>query len=888
LNKDTIKYPQCTRYQLVLFQRSLTACLFLCTFFIGYAQIDSLGSDTSLRRSFRPYLKADSTKRDSTKVSFYNQKSALDDKVVYEAEDSIVMNLTERKAYLYGNAVIQYQTITLKAAYIEIDFESKDLFARGIVDDSTQKYVGRPEFEDQGKIYEADTMLYNFETKKGLSFGVLTTEKDGFIHGSKVLRDSNENIYVKNAFFTTCNLPHPHFYIKSDKIKVVPKKQIVTGPANLVIEDINTPLFVPFGFFPIPEKRKHGILFPNFGESPDRGFFLRGLGYYFPINQYLDLQVKGDIYFRGSWGVAVNSNYYKRYKYRGNFGFSYNRNEVGEPEEPNYSVSNDYRLNWTFNRDAKAKPNSSFSANVNFVTSNFLKNNTSDFNDIISTNSTSSISYRKNLLNNNLNLNVTSNIYQNLSSGQLDLTLPQFTANVPRQMLFKQFNSSNKTLRSFLRNLGFSYDGTFRNEISTQDTTLISGIGEVFNNSGLPRPNTSALFSDFRNGVKHNIPISTSFKALKWVTVNPNFSFSEFWYFRTTEKTWDPTGDSVIINDNVPGFSRAYNYRTSIGLSTIIYGTKNFKKGPLRAIRHVVRPNISAVWNPDFSRGEQYGYRSYTDSALNTISYSIYENGLLGGPRGGPQGSLNFGLGNNLEIKVASKDTANDGVKKVKLIESLNINGGYNFLADSINLSNLSINANTTILNKIRMNFRTTFDPYAYDSIGSNVYKTNTFLWNRDGRLGNFTQSNLSISTNLNPQAIKRRTSDNINEEELDYINSNIENYVDFNLPWSLNITYILNTNRPVLRDPNITQSITFNGDIKLTENWKFGVSSGYDISNKELAFTSLEFFRNLHCWEMNFSWYPIQRQMFEFTIRVKSSTLQDLKLNRRRSWWDL
>ena len=565
---------------------------------------------------------------------------------------------------------------------------------------------------------------------------------------------------------------------------------------------------------------------------------------------------------------------------------SFNRNEIGEPESPTYRVSNDYRINWNYNRDSKARPGSSFSANVNFVTSSFLKNNTSNYEDIIATNSTSSINYGKSLFNNKLNIGLNSNIYQDLSNGDLNLTLPQLTANVSRQMLFTKFKSKNKTLKSFVNNFGFSYAGTFRNEIKTKDTTLISGVGELF---GRVDPiNPSNLLEDFRNGVSHSIPLSTSFKAFKWVTVSPNFSFNEYWYFSTTEKTWDDVNDTLLINNNVQGFERAYRYQGSVGLSTIIYGTKIFKKGNLKAIRHVVRPNASIAWSPDFNTGIENGYRTVQTDTPNVMStYSIYENGLLGRPTGGAQGALNFGFGNNLEIKLRTKDTANGGEKKVKIIESLNVGSGYNFLADSNNLANFSINGNTTILNKIRINFRTSFDPYAYDSIGSSIYKSKEFLWNTDQRLGQFTGSGLSISTNLNPQAFKKKDSDKVNDAELEYINSNIQNYVDFNLPWSLNINYNFSSPNQPLRKNIITQNIGFVADLKLTENWKIGVSSGYDFTNKELAFTSLEFFRNLHCWEMNFKWYPIQRQMFEFTIRVKSSTLQDLKLNRRRSWWD-
>jgi lipopolysaccharide assembly outer membrane protein LptD (OstA) len=882
LNNSRKSYPQFIQNQLVLFQRALILCVIFCTPFLAFSQIEIPDVSDTTGVTF-----VDSIGQDSVGFHVSNHQSSLEDQVEYTADDSIVMDLKEKKAYLYGNAQIFFQDIKLNAEYIVVDFDQKDVFAAGIIDDSSQAYVGRPEFNDDGKVYEADTMRYNFETKKGISFGVLTTEDDGYIHGERILRDSLENIYVKNAKFTTCNLPDPHFYIKADKIKVVPKKQIVTGPANLVIEDISTPLFVPFGFFPIPEKRKHGILFPTFGESAERGFNLRGLGYYIPVSDYFDVQVAGDFYFRGSWGVSVRSNYYKKYKYRGNVTFSYNLNEFNEPESPSYKVSNDYKFGWQFSRDSKAKPGSNFSANVNFVTSNFLKNNTTNYQDIISTTSVSSVSYGKSFFKNKLNIGLNSNMNQNLSTGDLDLTLPQLTANVTRQLPFKKFNSSNKTLRSFLRNLGFSYSGTFRNEITTKDTLLISGIGEVFGKT--PRPTLDILSSDFRNGVSHSIPISTSFKAFKWVTVSPRFDFKEYWYLKTTEKTWDSAGDSLITDHNIGGFERGFNYNTSIGFSTILYGIKNFKSGKLRAIRHVARPNISAVWSPDFNQGEENGYRTYTDSSLVVHSYSIYEKSLLGRPSGGPQALLNFGLGNNLEIKVKSKkDTANGGIKKVKIIESMNVGSGYNFLADSLRLRNFSIRGNTTILNKIRMTFSTTLDPYTYDSTGGVAVKTNEFLWNSSRKLGQLTNSTISISTNLNPQAFKKKTSDNVNDEELEYINNNINNYIDFNLPWSLSLNYNLNARTPALQEAHISQSITFNGDIKLSENWKFGMSSGFDITRKELAFTSLDFYRNLHCWEMDFRWYPIQRQMFEFSIRVKSSTLQELKLNRKRSWWDL
>ena len=828
---------------------------------------------------------SDSIFKSSISLDLSSHKSSLEEEVKYNAKDSIVMDLQQQQAHLYGQAVIEFQDIVLRAEYIMVDFAKKDVFARGIINDTTLKYAGRPQFEDNGQVYEADTMKYNFESKKGLSFGALTVQGDGYVHGKKVLRDSMENIYVKDARYTTCNLPEPHFYINADKIKMIPKKQIVTGPANLVVMDINTPLALPFGFFPIPEERKHGIIMPKFGESAERGFNLRGLGYYFPINEYFDLSVMGDVYFRGSWGVSLKSDYFRRYRYRGQVSFSYNLNEVGEPESPSYSVSNDYRLRWNYAQDNKAKPGRRFSADVNFVTSNFLKNNTTNYNDIISTTSVSSVSYGKSLLNNKLNFGLNANMDQNLSTGNLNLTLPQLTTNLSRQIPFKRFNSKNKTLRSFMRNLGFSYSGNLINKISTQDVVLIDGIGEIFGSA--PRPTFNNLRDDFRNGVTHTVPLSSSFKAFKWFTVSPQFNYSEYWNFQTTRKQWDFSSDTLITHQ-INGFERAHSFRTSIGLSTRLYGMAQFKKGKIMAIRHVMQPRIGASYNPDFSKGKENGYRGYVDSSGLIRSYSIYEQSVVGRPAGGPQGSLTFGLNNNLEMKMRSKkDTTNGGVKKVKLVDRFDIGGSYNFLADSFNLTKLNLGGNTTLLERIRLTYSATFDPYGYTQINDKTVRNKDFALNVNQKLGHIVFTRLSIATNLNPEALKRKESANANQDELEYINQNLGSYVDFNIPWSLELGYTLTSDSKPFEETNTQQILSFAGDVSLTENWKIIYRSGFDITREELAFTSLEFMRDLHCWQMSLRWQPIQRQMFEFTIRAKSSTLQDLKLNRIRSWWD-
>ena len=847
----------------ILNQRILTLFSILFISISAICQTDTIPGGTSDIK-----FPGDSLKKDSISISLQS-KSGLDSKVSYGADD-IVLKLKEKKAYLYSNAWITYEDIRLEADYIELDFGSKDLFARG-VKDSAGAYVGRPQFTDKGKVYEADTMKYNFESKKGLSMGVLTTEKDGYIHGTKVLRDSMENIYVKEAKFTTCNLPDPHFYISADKIKIIPQKQIVTGPANLVIADIPTPLVVPFGFFPIPEQKSKGLIFPNFALDPTYGYFFRGLGYYFPVNDYLDVQVTTDFYFRGLFGVALRTNYNRRYRYRGSLGVDYRVIPSGEPETPSFQSQRDFKVVWSYIQDPKARPGSNFSANVNFNTSDYNKNFNTDYEAIVRSTNTSSVSYSTSFFKGKLNLSATSRVDQNLSTEDVDITLPQLTVSMPQQLLF-----ANTLVKSkFLRNLGITYTGNFRNEAHVKESTFLS----------------SQVFDSLQNGITHQIPIRTSFKALTWVTVSPNFTFNEFWYFRTTEQTWDDVNDTLLINDRVQGFSRAHQFRFNVSFSTILYG-QNQKafKGPVKFIRHVMRPNFGLTWNPDFTEGKENGYRTVQVDDTGTMrSYSIYENALMGRPSFGPNGSITFGLGNNLEMKVRVKsDSGGFDTKKIKLIENLNINSNYNFLADSLKLADFSFRGNTTILNRLRLNFSTTLDPYIQETDGNRVYTINRFVWDEKKRLGWFTNYDIQASFALNPEAFKRKENPNVNQDELEYINNNPQDYIDFNIPWNVSFNYTYRVNRNYFGDDDPSQSLTLTGEINLTPNWKVRANTSYDLTQKEINLTSFEFYRDLHCWQFNFKWYPIGRRMFEFSINVKSSTLQDLKMNRRRSWWSL
>jgi lipopolysaccharide export system protein LptA len=837
--------------------------LFCVAYFVqGHAQIDTLSQDT-------------------IRMSAEQSSSGVDEPVVYEADDSVKLLVREKKVLLFGNAVVEYGDMKLEAGYIEVDFESKDIFARGI-EDSTGKIVGIPIFTSEGKSYEAQEMTYNFETKKGLSSGVVTTEDDGIVRGEKFLKDSMDNIYVRNASYTTCNSKDPHFWIQSSKFKIVPNKQVVSGPANLVIAGVNTPLVVPFGFFPLNTNRSKGIILGNQGETNDRGFFIRDFGYYLPVNDFLDLTLTGDFYFNTSYGFSVQSRYIKRYRYNGSFSFKYNKNKFGEPESPDFRVSNDYNLTWRYTRDAKAKPGRSFSANVNYVSRNQLRNNSNEINDIVSTNANSSVNYSRSFFNNKLNLVSSARLNQNLSTGDLDFRLPDVNLNLRPLQPFEKLKGDKNKLQ-ILRNLGVGYQSTLVNSLSINQDN-------IFDRTGNTLRLTEDVSKNLQNGMRHSIPINTKFNLFKYFNFSPRADLTEYWYLKSIEKNWTGT---ELVTDTVNGFRRAHGIRTALNVNTTIYGTKVFKResSKIYAFRHVVRPNLSVSWSPDYQASERFGYRTVqADAEGNETTYSIFQGGVVGGPTGSANASVNLGVNNSLEAKIRSKrDTTNGGIKKVRVLDNLGINTSYNMLADSLNLSDITFNGSTSLFNKIRMSFSGRVDPYQFGldtALNTNV-KVNRFML-QDGKLARLTNARMSINTNLNPEALKRKENANANQDELAYINQYSQYFVDFSIPWSLNLNYSLTYNKRFDEEATVDQSITFNGDVNLSENWKIGFSSGYNFTRKETTITKIDFFRDLHCWEFQFGWIPVGTfRQFDFTIRVKSATLQDLKLNRRGFWFD-
>lgn len=817
-------------------------------------------------------------------VVFRLPKSSLKDKIGYHSHDSLRFDLRGKKVYLYKTAVVTYENMVLEADYIVVDFNRNEVTATGMAD-TAGVMRGEPVFTIDGEKYNAREMKYNFKTKMGTSKGVMLVEAEGFIRAEKFYKDSNDVSYLRGVTYTTCTNPNPHFHIKAEKFKVIPGKQVICGPANLIVAGVNTPLVIPFGFFPISKTRSRGIVMGTYGESDLRGFFLEGFGYYLPIGENLDLMLTADVSFRGSYGFHARTAYRKRYRYNGNFTFDYNYNEFGEKESPDYSISHDFRVIWNYTRDAKARPGSRFNARVNYVTKNQLRNNSRNVDDIVSTNANSNITYSRSLMRNKLNLTVNGRMDQNLSTGDVNLNLPDVNLNMNRMQPFSKLAGPRKKYQA-IRNLGFSYGMSFQNKLFYNQDSLF-----VYDPVEESRKLSSEVLTDFSYGMRHTLPVATSFKAFQYFNVSPSINFTDYWYLKTLRRTW--TGDTLIESE-VPGFERAGTYNMNISLTTVIYGMHYSKKKgrKINAVRHVITPSLSANYSPDFTKVGEFGNRQVqADETGRMVEYSIFRDGIVGKPGGAESGSLNLNVGNNLEMKVLSKkDTTNGGIKKVKVIENFNFSGGYDFLRDSLKVRNINMSGNTTLFKVLRMNFGGTLDPYTFrydDSLKRNM-RIEEYELLENNRIGRFTSMQFSFSTNLNPKARKQFTSPKGTEQELEVINRYREYFVDFTIPWSLNLSYTHSIFRQFDEDAVVNQSIKFDGDLLLTENWKIVLSSGYNFTQKELLITRIDFFRDLHCWEFSFGWIPAGTfRRFDFTIRAKAQVLQDLKLSRKGFWYD-
>jgi len=785
-------------------------------------------------------------------------KDSLDAKVTYYADDSIMFDMSLEKVFLYGNTEVKYTNITLEAAYMEIDWANNLIIAEGRPD-STGKIAGEPIFTEKEDVYNAKKIIYNYQTKQGKIYGLLTQEGDGYLHGEEVKKMENDELYIRNAKYTTCDAEEPHFYINVSKLKVVPDKVIVSGPANLKVAGVPTPLFLPFAIFPIHKKQASGIILPIYGESTALGFFLRRGGYYFGISDKIDLELLGDIYTNGSWGAHLTSNYAKRYKFNGLLRLDYGIINTGEPGAADFLRRQDFRIYWTYNQDQKARPYSNFSINIDASSSSYFENHSYDREDFLSSRRQSSVSYNKKFAGTPFNFIINAGLNQNIITRLYDFTLPSASLAMSRVYPFKRKVQTGK--KRWYEKIGMSYKLLTKNTLKVIDTLLFE----------------ETTLKKFRYGVKHEIPnISSSFKVLKYFTLTPSAKYVERWYPHSIKKAW--VGDSIVQVDTLYGFKRSNNFDFKVSLNTRLYGMLQFKKGKIKAIRHVLTPNISFNYRPDFSDPFWGYYQSVqVDTAGTMQQYSIFAGSVYGSPLAGKHAGIRLALDNNLEMKVRTpKDTAHAD-KKIKLIQSLNISTFYNIAADSVKLSPIRFSGKTKLFNKFNITLRGSFDPYVWDSSNTNFINRLNRFWIDEGKLARLSNATLTVSTKLSSKS---------NQNEGVYAHP-------FSMDWHYNLTYDRRFRKNITNDITVdsikwVQSINFNLNLDLTPKWKVIFSSGYDFVGKEITYSSVDISRDLHCWEMRFRWIPFGRnKSYNFTLSAKSSLLQDLKIMKRRDWYD-
>ncbi|MBT8196514.1 MAG: LPS-assembly protein LptD, partial [Bacteroidia bacterium] len=697
-----------------------------------------------------------------------------------------------------------------------------------------------------------------------------TQEGGGYILASTTKKIDETSYYIKSGRYTTCNLPEPHYSINSNKLKVIQNKKIVTGPAYLTIADVPTPLVIPFGFFPNKSGRNNGIIIPTYGESTALGFYLRDGGYYFGLGDYFDMALTGDIYSLGSWGSGSIINYANRYKYNGSLNLTYKQIRTSDRELPDFALNKEFFIRWNHKQDPKARPNSIFSAQVNAGTiDNFTVDPQPDIN-YLRNEFRSSISYSKSWPGKPYNFTISANHNQNSSSRVVNVTLPEasFSINRFNPLKGKDKISGTKWHSKMVDNLGVSLRTNLRNQLQATDSTLFDNISD-----------------DMQNGLAFTVPISTSLKVFKYFTLSPSVTYNERWYLSTIRRGYSSTDNQIVTLDTVRQFTTQRDFITSASLNTRVYGLKQFKGKKIAAVRHVMSHTLSFNYRPDFSE-PKYGYYGITqiNAEGDQGTYSLFQNGILGGPPSGKLGSLAYSIDNNLEMKVKPKSDTITDLKKIKILESLRFSTSYNLALDSLNLSNIRIDGRTTLFNRASLSFGGVVNPYVLDTLGRTI---NTFELSENNRLGRLTSANVSLGFSLKNINTDRKSNAGT-QAELDQINADPFGYVDFSVPYNLGVNYSMTYTKSGLNPSALNQFVNFNGDLSLTDKWKITFNSGYDFQEKDFSYTSLGFYRDLHCWEMRLNWIPFGfQQSYNFQINVKSSVLQDLKLVKKTDRYD-
>ena len=877
----------------------------------------------------------DTTKMDSLQLAIYHHNKAIDDSiradsmmrarsngidapVKYSAEDSLVYDAESGTAYLYGNSKVDYENMKLTSDKVHMNLDKSTVRATGTIDSTAEGGIkGKPVFTMGKDEYKSDTMAFNFKSKKGLIKGVYTEQQDGFLSGEVGKRDSTGSIYLQHGRYTTCDKPHPDFYIALSRAKVRPGKDVVFGPAYLVVADVPLPLAIPYGFFPFSKKYSSGFIMPSYGDESDRGFYLRDGGYYFAISDKWDLKLIGEIYTKGSWGVSAASNYRKRYRYSGSFLFSYQDSKTGDKGLPDFAEQESFKIQWNHRQDPKANPYSSLAASVNFATSSYERNNLNSMYNpqtLTQTTRTSSVSWSTGFSSIGLSLSATTNLAQDMRTSSIQITLPDLNISLSRFYPFKRKHLVGK--ERWYEKISMSYTGQLANSISTTEDKILH----------------SNLIKDWKNAFQHTIPVQANFTLFNYINVTPSFNFTDRMYSKKVTRGWDNTLQKEVVRDTTYGFHNVYNWSMSVGASTKLYGfwvpNRKLFGDKIQAIRHVITPQVTFSYSPNFG-ARRYGYYDsyqYTDASGNVklVEYSPYQDELYSVPGKYKTEMISWDVSNNIEMKIKSdKDTT--GYKKISIIDELGASMSYNAAADYHRWSDLSMRLRLKWWKNYTFSMNAQFATYAYElDANGKPYVGNHTEWGY-GRLPRFQGMSQNFSFTLNPEKLKKwfgRKDDKDDDKvsvDSDGPDTNIESnmdddlekgkyaakkkrgniaetdddgYMSFNMPWSLTIGYGItmreNTagrfNTKTMRYPyKFTQTLNFSGNIRISDGWNINFSSGYDFENHAMSMTTASLSRDLHCFNMSASVVLAPYTSYNFTFRCNAATLTDaLKYDKR------
>ncbi|MCD8202137.1 MAG: LPS-assembly protein LptD [Prevotella sp.] len=904
---------------------------------------DSILKDSTLLDSLPIRHEVDTTMMDSLQLAIYHHNKHVDDSirldsinrsksngldspVDFSSSDSLVYDALNKRARLYGNSNVKYENMDLVSDRIQMSLDSSLVHATGTAD-TLGVLNGRPIFTMGQDKYESDTMSFNFKSKKGFINNVYTQQEDGYLTSQNSKRNSDGVLYLQHGRYTTCDQEHPDFYIALSRAKVRPGKDVVFGPAYLVVADVPLPLAIPYGFFPFSKSYSSGFIMPSYGDESARGFYLRDGGYYFAMSDIWDLKLLGEIYTKGSWGISAATNYKKRYKFSGSFYFSYQDTKNGDKGMPDFTEQTSFKIQWSHRQDSKANPYMSLSASVNFATESYEKNNlTSMYNPQSYTQSirTSSVSWSSTFSSIGMTLSGTGNLSQNMRDSTISMSLPDLNISISRFYPFKRKHQVGK--ERWYEKISMSYTGHLSNSIDTKENLIMK----------------SNLLRDWKNGFQHSIPISGNFTLFNYLNLNPSISFTDRMYTNKIMRSWD-TEEQKEVTDTINGFYNLYNWSLSVSASTKLYGfwipNRKIFGDKINAIRHVMTPTVSFSYSPDFGTS-RYGYydtyqKTDADGNVSLVSYSPYSNGVFGVPGKGKTGSLTFDLSNNIEMKVKT-DKDSTGFKKISLIDELGFNMGYNMAAKTQPWSDLTVRLRLKWWKSYTFNMNAVFSTYAYElDENGKPYVGNRTEYSY-GRFGRFQGMSQNVSFTLNPDKLKKwfgggkdkdekgkrkgkdDDDDDYDDEDDTGLDTNVDEaltngqhaakkenagkaetdedgYMKFSMPWSLTIGYGItmrentsgNFNTKSMRYPyKFTQTLNFSGNIRISDGWNISFSSGYDFDSHAISMTTASLSRDLHCFNMSCSVVLAPYTSYNFTFRCNASTLTDaLKYDKRSGY---